>query len=106
MWIPAAFLHAACALTLARAQDASVEPRVSCSVPFDPASGSGTGAEPHFVESEHFVASFYTEGPDSVFRADMPNDLLADLEIAYRVLTEDPRCRMHAPAGIYDAADG
>jgi hypothetical protein len=107
MWIAAAFLHVAWALTLAKASVPHLAPpEVSCSVPFDRAPRALAGVEPHYIESDHFAVSYYTEGPDSVFGADLPSELLADLETSYRVLSEDPRCRMYVPAGIYDAADG
>ena len=58
----------------------------------------------HLVESEHFVVRYETSGPDSIFRPDLPNELLEDLEYTYRALSTDPQCAMHVPSGTYDTA--
>ncbi len=59
-----------------------------------------------FLESEHFVVSYHTSGPDSIYHPDLVPTLLEDLEYAHRVLSTDPRCAMRAPYGTYGATDG
>jgi len=59
-----------------------------------------------FLESEHFIVSYYTSGPDSIYDPDLVPTLLEDLEHAHRVLSTDPRCAMRAPYGTFAATDG
>jgi hypothetical protein len=63
-------------------------------------------SDPLLVESEHFVVSYFTSGPDSVVRGSLPGELLGDLEIAYRTLSAGPRCAMRVPFGTHETEAG
>ena len=81
---------------------------VGCSIEIEavPRRGHPETSSATFVESEHFVVSYYSSGPDSLYRSDLPESVLVDLEHAYRVLSTDPRSRMRAPFGTYEKEGG
>ena len=71
-----------------------------------PSRPAATAGAEQFLESEHFVVSYFTSGSDSVWRADLPQLLSEDLEYAYGVLSGDPRAAMHVPLGTFPVDGG
>ena len=79
-----------------------------CTIEFESPTTAGLAelSSATIVESEHFVVSYHTSGPDSLYGADLPESVLVDLERAYRVLSTDPRCQLRVPFGTYETAGG
>ena len=55
----------------------------------------------HTIESDHFIVSYTTTGPDSILRESFPNEVVANVERTYDVLSVE--LGMRAPSGTYES---